>query len=172
MTCRGQCGRLYVCVHALSLRSCPTLCDPVDGSPPGSSARGILQAGMLEWVAMPSSRGSSRARDQTCVFCVACIAGRFFIHWATWEAHRRLTPTELPWILGSLLGLCCDPTCCRSKAAWCSKELPGFPKSEMLGAMHCTACDTWATSENRKMNPPKIKKLKVNFCGNVLYYIE
>ena len=35
-------------------QSCPTLCDPRDCSPPGSSVRGILQAGMLEWVAIPS----------------------------------------------------------------------------------------------------------------------
>ena len=41
----------------------PTLCDLMDCSPPGSSVHGILQARILEWVAMPSSRGSSRARD-------------------------------------------------------------------------------------------------------------
>ena len=43
---------------------CLTLCDPVDYSPPGSYVHGILQARILEWVAMPSSRGSSRPRDQ------------------------------------------------------------------------------------------------------------
>ena len=43
---------------AKSLQSSPTLCDPIDGSPPGSSVHGILQARMLEEVAMPSSRGS------------------------------------------------------------------------------------------------------------------
>ena len=48
-----------ICVYAKSLQSCPTLCDPIDCSPPGSSVHGILQAGILEWVAMPSSRGSS-----------------------------------------------------------------------------------------------------------------
>ena len=41
------------------LQLCPTLCDPVDSSPPGSSVHGILQAGVLEWVAMPSSGLSS-----------------------------------------------------------------------------------------------------------------
>ena len=40
---------------AKSLQSCPTLCDPIDGSPPGSSVHGILQAGTLEWVAISSS---------------------------------------------------------------------------------------------------------------------
>ena len=44
-------------MHAKSLLSCPTLCDCMDCSPPGSSVHGILQARILEWVAMPSSRG-------------------------------------------------------------------------------------------------------------------
>ena len=44
----------------------PTLCDPVDCSPAGSSVHGILLARILEWVAMPSSRGYSQPRDQTC----------------------------------------------------------------------------------------------------------
>ena len=61
--------------HAKSLQSCPTLCDPMDCNPPGSSVHGILQARILEWVARPSSRGSSQPRDQT---CVSCIAGRVF----------------------------------------------------------------------------------------------
>ena len=59
-------GKLFECVYAKSLQSCPTLCDPMDCSPPGSSVLGILQARILEWAAMPSSRGSSRPGDQTC----------------------------------------------------------------------------------------------------------
>ena len=42
--------------NMLSLQSCPTLCDPMDCSPPGSSVHGILQAGILEWIAMPSRK--------------------------------------------------------------------------------------------------------------------
>ena len=42
-----------MCVHAKSLQSCPTFCDPMDCNPPGSSAHGILQARILEWIAMP-----------------------------------------------------------------------------------------------------------------------
>ena len=57
-------------------RSCPTLCDPVDCSLPGSSVHGILQARILEWVAISFSRGSSQPRDRT---RVSCIAGRRFI---------------------------------------------------------------------------------------------
>ena len=56
-------GRALCC--AKSLQSCPTLCDPTDCSPPGSSVHGILQAGILEWVAMSSSRGSARPKDRS-----------------------------------------------------------------------------------------------------------
>ena len=67
-----ECGRV------LSLQSCPTLCNPVDCSPPGSSVHGILQARRLEWVAMPSSRGSSQPKDRTHISCSSPIAGEFF----------------------------------------------------------------------------------------------
>ena len=61
------------------LQSCLTFRDPMDYSPPASSVHGILQARILEWVAMPSSRGSSQPReDQTQVSSVSCIAGGFF----------------------------------------------------------------------------------------------
>ena len=51
-------------------KSCLTLCDPMDYSTPGSSVHGILQARTLEWLAMPSSRGSSQLRNQTHVSCI------------------------------------------------------------------------------------------------------
>ena len=57
--------RPSACVRAKSLQSCLTLCDRMNCSPPGSSVHGISQARILEWVAMPSSRGSSRPSDQT-----------------------------------------------------------------------------------------------------------
>ena len=63
------------CCCCLVAQSCPTLCDTIDCSPPGSSVHGILQARILEWVAMPCSRGSSWPRDRT---WVSCIAGGFF----------------------------------------------------------------------------------------------
>ena len=61
----------------------PTLCDPMDCSLSGSSVHGILQARILEWVVISSSRGSSEPRDRT---QVSCIAGGRFIVWATREA--------------------------------------------------------------------------------------
>ena len=61
-------------------QSCPSLCDPTDCSPTGSTVHGILQGRILEWVAMPFSRGSSET-------WVSCIAGRFSIIRATREAQ-------------------------------------------------------------------------------------
>ena len=62
---------LYPCMHARLLQSCLTLCDLMDCSLLGSSVREILHARILEWVAIPSSRGSSTPRDQTFVSCVS-----------------------------------------------------------------------------------------------------
>ena len=50
---------MCVCMHARLLQLCPALCDSMDCSPPGSSVHGISQARILEWGAMPTSRGSS-----------------------------------------------------------------------------------------------------------------
>ena len=60
-------------VHAKSLQLCPTLCDPMDCSLPASSVQEIIQARLLEWGAMPSSRGSFQPRDQTHNSYVSCI---------------------------------------------------------------------------------------------------
>ena len=61
-------------------QSCPTFCDPVDYRPPGSSVHGILQARILEWVAISSFRGSSWPRNQTHVSYV-CICRRVLFRW-------------------------------------------------------------------------------------------
>ena len=65
-------------------QSCPTLCDPINCSPPGSSVHGILQASILEGVAISFSRGSFWPRDRT---WVSRIVGRCFTVWATREAY-------------------------------------------------------------------------------------
>ena len=74
---------IAACVHA---QSCPTLCNPLDGSPPGFSVPGILQARILEWVAIPSSRGSFQIIDRTRVSCISCIGRQILYCWTTWEA--------------------------------------------------------------------------------------
>ena len=68
-----QCVCMCVCV--LVAQACPTLCNPTDCNPPDSSVHGILQARILEWIAIPFSGVSSQPRDWT---RVSCIASRFF----------------------------------------------------------------------------------------------
>ena len=68
---------------------CLSLCDPIDCSQPASSVHRILQAIILEWVAMPFFRESSLPRDWT---CISCIGRHIFYHRATWEAQ--------PWYRG------------------------------------------------------------------------
>ena len=82
------CPKKWLCTCAKSLQSCPTLCDTMDYSLPDSSVHGILQARILEWVAMSSSRGSSQSRRQTHVSYNSLIAGRFFTVWATGKAQK------------------------------------------------------------------------------------
>ena len=70
------------------IQSCPTRCDPMDHSPPGSSVHEIVQARILEWVAIPFSRRSSLPRDWT---WISCIAGGFFTIWSTilWQLSTK-----------------------------------------------------------------------------------
>ena len=70
-------------VKVLVAQSCLTVCDPTDCS---FFVHGILQARILEWVAIPSSKGSFWPRDWTCIPRVSWTAGRFFTSWAIKEA--------------------------------------------------------------------------------------
>ena len=71
-------------LEVLVAQSYLTLCDPMDGSLPASSVHGIIQAGILEGVAISFSRGSSQPRERT---LVSCMAGTFFTVWVTKEAE-------------------------------------------------------------------------------------
>ena len=64
------CVCVCVCTHT---QSCPTLCNPMDCSLPGSSAHGIFQARIMEQVAISYCRGSFQPRDQTHISCISCI---------------------------------------------------------------------------------------------------
>ena len=70
-----------------------TLWYPMDCILPGSSVHGIFQARILEWVAVPSSKGSSQPQDRT---QVSHIAGEIFTNWATREAQNKVYLTILP----------------------------------------------------------------------------
>ena len=106
--CKSDCGTqerqglkrqsevtISICAHA---QSCPILCDPMDGSPLSSSVHGVSQTKILESVVI-----SSWPKDQTCIFCVSCIAGGFLpteSHETRWDhlgeecVQRRGTKTE------------------------------------------------------------------------------
>ena len=79
----------------LAAQSCPTLCDPMDYIPPGSSVHIILQTRILEWVAIPFSRGSALPRDG---IQVSHIAGRIFIVWATREATGKYKKKKVEYV--------------------------------------------------------------------------
>ena len=66
--------RNNVYMYAKSLQSCLILCNPMDYSPPGSSVHGIVQASILEWVVISSSRGSSQPKHQTHISYI-------YLHW-------------------------------------------------------------------------------------------
>ena len=80
-----------LCVHAKSLQSCLTLCEPVDCSPPGPSVHRILQARILEWVSMPSSKGSSDPGIGPASLTSLALGG-YFTTSTTWEAQSTHTP--------------------------------------------------------------------------------
>ena len=105
----------------LSLQSCLTL-----AIPPGSSVNGILQARILEWVAISFSRGSSWSRNQT---LVSCIAGRLFTNWATKKAPKELPPLRFKLRTYRLWDWCA--ACCAKKAELRSSL--GLPYQTAIG---------------------------------------
>ena len=99
-------------------QSCPpTLCDPMDCSPPGSSVYGVLQARILEWVAISFSRESSRPRDWT---QVSHTVDRRFTVWATREVST-LNIHWKDWSSNTLAIWCKQST--HWKTAWCRERL-------------------------------------------------
>ena len=85
-------------------QSCPTLCNPMDCSLPGSTIHGIFQARILEWVAISFSRRSSRPRDWTWVSHMVGIIGRRFTIWATrenpvWKSIIRQLFCSFTWVI-------------------------------------------------------------------------
>ena len=84
------------CCACVFTQLCPTLCDPMDCGPPGSSAHGILLAGILEWVGVSLSRGPSRPRDRAWGSC-ASYTGRRVLHWwASGEAPLKPCSFSVP----------------------------------------------------------------------------
>ena len=108
-------------MHAQSLQLCLTLCDPMDCSPPDSSVHGILQTRILEWVAVPSSRGSSQPRHRTRISHVFCV-------------HRQILyplsylGSSINWVQSLLFGCFCSFVPYSSRCGGKEREgWEGFP---------------------------------------------
>ena len=82
---------------AKSLQSCPTLCDPVDGSPPGSSVPGILQARILEWVAVPFPGDLPDPGIEPTSPMSPALAGRFFTTELPGKSNLLLLEKQFCW---------------------------------------------------------------------------
>ena len=137
---------------AKSIHLCPTLCDPIDCSPPASSIHGILQSRTLEWVAAPSSRGSSLSRNQTQVSMLPALASRFFTTEPLEAARKpsnsvtvpkkcKLKQTKLARIFFFLRRL--YPMLVRRK--W--QPTPVFLTGESHGQRSLVGCCLWGLTE-------------------------
>ena len=120
---KGEVGTRWSILHPKNLhivvfvvtKSCLTLRNPMDYSPPVSSVHEISQARILEWIAIFSSRESSRPRDWT---CVSCIGRQVLYHWATRDALRiHVIPSKLGWLV-SWYGRSLDKDCCMGCPRW------------------------------------------------------
>ena len=80
---------ITLCVYAKSLSCVQLFATLWTVAHQAHLSMGLSQVRILEWVAMPSSRGSSRPRDQNCVSYVSCIGKHILYHYTTWEAHIR-----------------------------------------------------------------------------------
>ena len=89
----------------LVAQSCLTVCNPVDCRSPGFSVHGILHTRILEWVAMPFSRGSYRPRDQTWIFHKA---SRFFTIWATMDQFSSVQSLSRVWLFATPWSAACQ----------------------------------------------------------------
>ena len=129
-------------VHGCSVPlSCLTLCDPMDCSPTDSSVLGILQTRILEWVAVPSSRGSSQPRVRTWIFCISCVSRQILY-------PLSYLGRSINWVQGFLFGYFCSfvpSSRCGEKEREGGKDsqipsvdrrFTGRPSSRWLGRSH------------------------------------
>ena len=140
------------CCFCLVVKSCPTLWDSMDYSPPGSSVHGLLQARILEWVAIPFSRGFSRPRDQTRISWDSCTAGRFFTIWTRYVKCCRVKQGLPWWLRGQSVCLQCrrptfDPWV--GKIPWRRKwqPTPVFLPGEVHGQRSLVGHSPWGHKE-------------------------
>ena len=120
------------CIHAcLVAQLCLTFCDPVDCHPPGSSVHGILQARIVEWVAISYTWGSSQPRDQSHVSCICSIDRQILYHWCHPGSPRKGQGRwQIPhshWLVATLqscLANAPDPLTLEGRGLICSLKAP------------------------------------------------
>ena len=158
-----------------------TLCDPMDCSPLGSSVQGILQARILEWVAISFSSGSSQPRDQTCISWSPALAGRYFTIWATGETLHAflLNPVgtiqlsfkatswnqSVLWSISSFLRTLVSSQCSTFLVFLWPPWPPFFMSSQSLPAqvfLRVISCTFWPH--------PSTPVLYAFFLGNIISY--
>ena len=123
------------CCHCSVTQLCPILCDPVDCSLPGSFVHGILQAWILGWVAISSTRASSRPRDLNHVSCIGRPGFhtlRYYQEFAELMSTDSIMPSKhlilcCPLLFLSSVTQSCPIFC---KPMYCS--MPGFPVHHQL----------------------------------------
>ena len=132
------------------VNSCLSLWDPMDYSLPGSSVHGILQARILEQVAMPSSREYSPSRDQTHISCVSCVEGGFFT-------------TESPEV--------CRSVSCSVVSN--SLQLPGLwlTSSCVLGVLQARLME-WLAIPFSRGSPTQKSNTGFPHCKQILYHLS
>ena len=166
----------------VSTQSCHTLCDPIDCSPPGSSVHGILQAGILEWVATPFSRGYSWPRDWT---LVSCVAGRFFtimmvagvlfiylVYFAHWwiprtdSGHRScsmlISMTTSKWITKRMHEWIYCPVIMLNLGAATGQQFP-FLLNIRITSIGCERCAPMAPAGSSESKPPGMGSEIIHF---------
>ena len=119
---------------------CPTLCNPMDSSPPGSSVHGIFQARVLEWVAIAFSRGFSPPRNRT---WVSCIIGRCFTVWATREVNSRYAAAA-KWLQS------CPTLCDPIDGSPPGSSVPGILQARTLEWVAISFSNAWKWKVKRK----------------------
>ena len=130
----------------LLAQSCPTLCNPMDCRPPDSSAYGVFQARILEWVATFYFRESPWLTDGNLVSCISCIGRQILYHCAPWEA---LKVSKIHLIFGILESQYLDSVCCCSVAQLCPTP---WPHSLQLTRLPCPAPPPGACSNLRPLS--------------------
>ena len=140
------------CCWCLVAKSCPTLCDPTDCSPPGSSVHGISQARVLEWVAIPFCRGSSHPRDQTCIWIL--------YHWATREVFHRHFPYINHLHIKTCFGIYFSENLTQQpKHPW-----PLLPPQSLMALIQVGILLLWSRAGGGQLPPSGQIRLVASFC--------